>query len=196
MKILKTLLRKKTKVIDGKVWKLMSPEELNAVIFAKDRKPDGRVCRLVISGGYRFYRLESDLTKNEFLSLIWHEINDSRVLTPENESRTVLDVAQRMEEGNHTFESLSQYPSEPINQHDPCWFCRCVKIYNKFTYNKFGAMWLKEPKPDERKQSPSGTYYIYDGCHRSLVLGKRLLEGEKYDPVKAILIDPKRKKKN
>ena len=43
MKILKTLLRKKTKVIDGKVWKLMSPEELNAVIFAKDREPDGRV---------------------------------------------------------------------------------------------------------------------------------------------------------
>ena len=192
MKILKTLLRKKTKVIDGKVWKLMSPEELNAVIFAKDREPDGRVCRLVISGGYRFYRLESDLTKNEFLSLIWHEINDSRVLTPENESRTVLDVAQRMEEGNHTFESLSRYPSEPINQHDPCWFCRCVKIYNKFTYNKFGAMWLvKAKKTEKHKAPPSAKYYIYDGCHRSLVLGKRLLEGEDYCPVKAILICPR-----
>ena len=142
------------------------------MINAKGREPGDRVCRLVVNGDYSFYKAESDLTKDEFLSLIWHAIDASRVLTPDNESRTVWDVAKRMKDGNHTFESLSRYPSEPINQHDPCWFCPCIKIYNDFTYNKFGAMWLVKAN-DERKHKapPSAKYYIYDGCHRSWYWG-------------------------
>ena len=92
---------------------------------------------------------------------------------------------------SHTFESLSKDQELPSNQHDPGWFRQCIKIYNEFTYDKFGTMWLVLAKPNELTQSPSGIYYIHDGCHRSLVLGKLLREGEDYCPVKAILIYPR-----
>ena len=189
MKILKTLLRKKTKVIDGKVWRLMKRKEVNAEIYAKGCKVDSRILCYFKSGDYGFYK--SELDENKFLSVIWPEMNVSRLLTPECEPRTIRDVAERLIKC-HTFESLCQDQGRPDTEHDPSWFDKCLKIDSEFDYDRFCAMWLVEENCIEHKQSPLGKYYIQDGAHRSLVLGKRLLKcEEEYCPVKAILIDPR-----
>ena len=194
MKFLKALLREKTKVIDGKEWNLMSRKEVNAEINAECCEVDSHILDYVKSGCYGFYK--SELNENEFLSLIWHEIDASRLLTPKGEPRTIRDVAERLIKC-HTFESLCEYQGLPSTEHDPSWFDKCLKIDNEFDYDRFCAMWLVEENCIEHKQSPLGKYYIEDGAHRSLVLGKRLLlEEEKYRTVKAILRDPRRKKRH
>jgi hypothetical protein len=45
---------------------------------------------------------------------------------------------------------------------------------------------------EEREQSPNGSFFIYDGFHRSLVLAKYLLEEEvDYQQVEGILVIPR-----
>ena len=194
MKILKTLLRKKTKVIDGKVWRLMKRKEVNAEINAECCEVDSHILDYVKSGCYGFYK--SELDENKFLSVIWPEMKVSRLLTPECEPRTIRDVAERVIKC-HTFESLCENQGRPDTEHDPSWFDKCLKIDSEFDYDRFCAMWLVEENCIEHKQSPLGKYHVEDGAHRSLVLGKRLLEREeKYRAVKAILIDPRPKKRH
>ena len=189
MKILKTLLRKKTKVIDGKVWRLMKRKEVNAEIYAKGCKVDSRILCYFKSGDYGFYK--SELDENKFLSVIWPAMNFTRLLTPECEPRMIWDVAERVIKC-HTFESLCENQGRPDTEHDPSWFDKCLKIDSEFDYDRFCAMWLVEENCIEHKQSPLGKYHVEDGAHRSLVLGKRLLKcEEEYCPVKAILIDPR-----
>jgi len=163
----------------------MSSDEITAEGYGVD----SRVHCHVRSGKFTFYK--SELDKDEFLSLIWHEIDASRLLTPPRQPRTILDVAKRVIQ-NHTFQSLSRNQRLSRNQHDPGWFSTCCEIESCFDYGRFGAMGLVLANEGERNQSPSGTYYIYDGNHKSLVLGKLLLEDKiKYIPVKAFLIHPR-----
>ena len=45
----------------------------------------------------------------------------------------------------------------------------------------------------ERKESPQGTFYIYDGAHKSLVLAHRLLTAQAvYQSIEALLLIPRR----
>ena len=163
-------------------WKPMERKEVENAITS-----DSRV--KYYEKDKKYYK--SKLSRCEFLSLIWHEIDASRLLTPKNESRTVRDVADRMIAGGDTFQSLSRNKNLPPNKHDPKWFYKCRAIDRDFDYNKFGTIWLVIANDDEKsKAPPSAKFYIYDGCHRSLVLGKRLLTGEsEYEQqVKVILI--------
>ena len=75
--------------IEGKKWTEMSPDEVKNEINDNSRVQ-------CYDSNRTYY--QSKLDKGEFLSLIWHEIDASRLLTPKNKSRTVQDVAQRMEE--------------------------------------------------------------------------------------------------
>ena len=164
-------------------WKPMSREEVEAAIDA-----DSRV--QCYDSNRKYYKAKL-LDECQFLSLIWHKIDDSRLLTPEKSPRTVRDVAKRMEGRN--FKSLSRFPWLPRRKYKAKWFRKCRKIEKAFCYDKFYAMWLVMADEDEKyKAPPSAQYYIYDGCHRSLVLGKLLLEEKiEYRPVEAILINPK-----
>ena len=176
---------RKIKIIEGVEWKRMRRKAVENMITTDPRVQSCKKDR-------KFYK--SKLSRCEFLSLIWHEIDASRLLTPKNESRTVKDVAKRMIEKRYTFQSLSRNQGLPLNQHDPEWFHKCCSIDSDFDYNRFGKIWLVIANDDEKcKAPPSAKFYIYDGCHRSLVLGKRLLTGEsKYEQqVKAILITPR-----
>ena len=177
MKILR-----KTKKIEGKKWKEMRPDAVRAKIDDKSR--------IQCYDSNRTY-YKSKLDRGEFLSLIWHEIDASRLLTPWKKSRMIQDVAGRVVTEKHTFQLLSTNLGLTCDLHDPIWFRPCYKIDSEFDYDRFGIIWLVLANKGERDQSPPGTYYIYDGCHRSLVLGKRLLEGEEYHSVKAILICPR-----
>ena len=104
-------------------------------------------------------------------------------LTHDYDARTIRDVAERMVTGGHTFQSL-------IKEHGLEWYDDCLKIESDgFDYDEFDTIWLRGAMDSERRKSPPGKYYIHEGVHRSLVLGKLLREGKiEYQPVKAILI--------
>ena len=129
--------------------------------------------------------------RESLLSLIWHEIDASRLLTP-GDSRTLKDVVQRMIEKSLTFEALTTNLDFPKNQHDPKWFEKCALIDAKFDYELFEWITVVGATDQEHEQSPHGTFYIYDGCHKALVLSKRLLCNEiRFEPVEALLLVPR-----
>ncbi len=130
--------------------------------------------------------------KTSFLSLIWHEINESRFLTPKGLPRTLYDVAERMTSNNWTFENLSSNIGFPANQHQPEWFKECLIINANFDHALFGRIAVVQANDNERKQSPTGTFYIYDGAHKSLVLSRLLLSNKvEFNPVEVLLILPR-----
>lgn len=60
-----------------------------------------------------------------------------------------------------------------------------------FDYGKVGLVTLTPLNESERRETPEGNYYIYDGVHKSIVLAKRLLRGEtEYEPVQVLLLTP------
>lgn len=186
------LFPSKIKIIEGKEWKPMERKAVEKAIIPEGHTSKTRV--QCYEKDKKYYK--SKLSRCEFLSLIWHEIDASRLLTPKNESRTVRDVADRMIEKGYTFQSLSRNLCLPDDQHDPKWFRECCAIDRHFDYNRFGTICLVIANSNEKNNAPaSAKFYIYDGCHRSLVLGKRLLTGEsKYEQqVKVILICPRPK---
>lgn len=130
--------------------------------------------------------------KTSFLSLIWHARDDSRLLTPDGSSRTLRDVAERMIANNWTFDKLSSNLGFPAGQHNSEWFKKCLPINKHFNHALFGRIALVQANDDERKESPSGSFYIYDGTHKSLVLSKLLIVNKlEFDPVEALLILPR-----
>lgn len=139
------------------------------------------------------YKIEL-CSEKELISLIWHEIDATRLLTPDGKPRTIADVVDRMigTEEYNTFEKLTQNLKLPSNEHCPEWFEPCVDIYNNFNANKFRKprIWFRPATCAERDQSPSGTYYIFDGSHRTLAFAKLLRDNKgEYQPIQAILIE-------
>jgi len=151
---------------------------------------DKRLMREVISGG-KYYLIELK-DKESFLSLIWQEIDASRLLTPKNESRCLKDVANRFIKKNYSFTKLSNSMGLPPSKHNPKWFQKCNQMYQSFDYEKFGVITVVPANDIERAQSPEGTFYVYDGIHKSLVLAVKLLEGYNFNKVKAVLLIPRR----
>lgn len=130
--------------------------------------------------------------ENSFLSLIWQEIDDTRLLTPPGESRTLRDIVHRMIDQSLTLEDLTSDLGKPEHSHKPEWFKKCLVINSDFDFNHFGWIAVVPAIDSERTQSPTGSFYIYDGVHKTLVLSKRLLSGEtQFQPVEALLLLPR-----
>lgn len=128
-----------------------------------------------------------------FYSLIWHQIDPSRLLTPRGKSRTIEDVANRLQQYDYQFSRLAHPMNLPANEHDPTWFQTCAKIDAEFDWANFGWISMVLPNDIERKQSPKGTFYIRDGAHKSLVLAKRLISREiEFRPLEALFLVPRR----
>jgi hypothetical protein len=128
-----------------------------------------------------------------FFSLIWHEIEASRLLTPPGKSRTLEDVGGRFSENGHTFSQLATNFGKLPTEHNPNWFSGLEEMDNNFDYDKFGYIILTSATSEESKQSPKGSFYIYDGSHKSLVLAKKLKNGEiAFRPIKCFLLLPRR----
>jgi hypothetical protein len=151
---------------------------------------DSRLMREVERGrifSFTFEDVES------FLSLIWQEIDDTRLLTPSGQPRTLRDVAERVLKSGHSLEKLASDLGFPINQHKPAWFKKCVPIAQNFSYESFGFVATVPATDSERRQSPNGSFYIYDGIHKTLVLSILLVSQQIiYDPIQAILLIPRR----
>jgi hypothetical protein len=129
--------------------------------------------------------------RDSFLSLIWQESDPSRLLTPKGQPRTLKEVGLRLR-GWRDFSELAGDLNMPRSEHHPEWFERCARIDSAFDYSRFGCLALVHPTDGERKQTPCGSFYIYDGVHRTLVLTKQLLAGEsEFQPLGALLILPR-----
>ena len=121
----------------------------------------------------------------DFLSLIWQSVDETHALAPVGSPRTLRDCADRLRGFNWSFPDL-------INSGHQ-WFEQCVDIDDAFDISKFGCLALMHPTSNELQSTPSGTYYIYDGVHKSIVYAKKLLRNEiEYRPIEAILIEPRR----
>ena len=127
-----------------------------------------------------------------FSSLIWWEADESRCLTPAGKSRTLLDITMRMTEKDWSFADLTSNLGLNPNEHKPEWFKPCLKINEEFNYELFGWIAVIQADDVERKQSPHGSFSIYDGVHKTLVLSN-LLSSKKleYKPVGALFILPR-----
>jgi hypothetical protein len=124
-------------------------------------------------------------TREEFLRLVWQSIPATRPLTPVGEPRTLFDCAIRLSTFGWDFQTLVHAGFE--------WFRPCVDIDKAFDYGKLGLVALTPLNEPERRESAGGTYYIYDGVHKSIVLAKRLLRREtEYEPVHVLLLTPRR----
>jgi hypothetical protein len=127
-----------------------------------------------------------------FLSLVWQQSDGVRLLVPRGRSRTLRDVAQRMIAESFTFERLASDLGRPKEEHDPEWFRVCTPINASFDLGRFGWVTVVPASDSERKESPGGSLYIFDGVHKTLVLSKRLVSGEtQFRPVEALLILPR-----
>ncbi len=127
-----------------------------------------------------------------YLSLIWQECDPARLLTPAGQPRTLHDVAIRLIESDRSFELLSQDLDLQRNQHQPEWFKECIPIDSEFSFERFGWIAIVMPTNNERDQSPSGSFYIFDGIHKSLVLAKKLLNQElTFQSIEALLLLPR-----
>jgi hypothetical protein len=129
--------------------------------------------------------------EDSFLSIIWQEINSTRLLTPKGQPRTLKEIGDRLRAW-HGFPHLASALDLPSTEHCPSWFDRCIQIDKAFDYDHFGWISVVHPTDGERNQSPGGSFYIYDGAHRAVVLAKRLIAKESiFQPVTALLIVPR-----
>src|SRR5262245_60993528 len=87
--------------------------------MAAGHNVDARLRKELESGELYSLQLSDE---ESFLSLIWQDIGETRLLTPKNQPRTLREVAQRAVDGAHTFKSLSQSPGLSASQHNPAWF--------------------------------------------------------------------------
>jgi len=124
-------------------------------------------------------------TSTELFRLVWQSIEAARPLVPVDEPRTLLDCATRLEPFGWSFEAL-------VGQGYP-WFEKCVRIDQSFDYSKLGCIAVTPLVEAEGNGNPRGSYYIYDGVHKSIVLAKRLLQRElEFRPVEVLLLTPRR----
>jgi hypothetical protein len=158
---------------------------------ARGHHVDDRLIRAVKNQGALYLFTLND--EQSFLPLIWQEIDPTRLLTPRGLSRTLGDVAGRMVERSWTFASLSQPMGLPPTQHLPAAFESFERINSAFEFAEFDFIAVMAANDSERRQSPTGTFYIYDGVHRTLVFAHRVLTKQsRYQSVEALLITPRR----
>lgn len=129
---------------------------------------------------------------DSFLSLIWQAHDDSRLLTPPG-SRTLKDVASIVVQNDYTFPRLASNPPLHQRYHNPVWFQKCVPIAESFSYDLFSFIAITPANDNERKESPKGTFYIFDGTHKTLVLSTLLIRSKiTFQGITAMLLIPRR----
>ncbi len=157
-------------------------------IADREEHIDSRVFSAIsmAEGLYEIYITDQDA----FLSLIWQESDPVRFLTPKGQPRTLKDVTERFISKGYSFRALKV--DSCTGQCDPEWFKVCEQLDDSFDIKRFGYVVIVQPNDNERNQSPRGSFYIYDGVHKTLVYAKRLLKREtKFELVRALLIIPR-----
>ena len=69
------------------------------------------------------------------------------------------------------------------------WFKGCIDIEQGFDFNAFGWLAIQDATRRESEESPDGSYYVFDGVHRSIVLAKLLVEQRiDFEPIKCLYV--------
>ncbi len=132
------------------------------------------------------------LSEDEFFNLVWIQINGVRILSEKNKPRTLKDIVNKMNKNNYDFQFLASNQIFDQINHDLSWFEKCNNIYANFNFNKFKYLFLYSLNENERSSSPNGSYYLFDGNHKSLVYAKKIIDGDlKYKEIKAYMIEPR-----
>lgn len=165
----------------------------NALAVIKDQQEKGYhidpKVELATAGAKALFSLTID-DQQTLLSLVMANNSGHRFLTPKKQARTLLAVTERLLENNLHLSDLAH--GNVDEEYNPVWFRPCVEIDAQFDYERFGWVYLTFPAKHHLKYSPGGTFRIYDGNRKCLVLGKRLLAGEtSYKKIPALLIVPK-----
>ena len=113
------------------------------------------------------FRLITINKLDDYLNLIWQANSHTSVLTPGGEPRTLRDCVQRISSAGGSFQALVD--------DDHSWFKSCIRIEQNFVASSFGWLTIQDATEHEKRKSPGGQYYIYDGVHRSIVLAKLLM---------------------
>ncbi len=166
--------------------KLVDPDAVLAELARhQDRgfHVDSRLLAEVPKPGNLFrFRLGQE---EDFFRLVWQSTSKTRPLTPEGWPRTLRDCVLRLRTYSWSFRQLVTGHYE--------WFQECVAIDENFTYDNFGLVALTPLNSHERHETPQGTYYLFDGVHKGIVLAKKVFRGEvDYQPVEALLLTPRR----
>lgn len=144
---------------------------------------DSRLLREVQGPGEMYLLSLPEAT--DFFHLVWQSIEDARPVIPAHQPRTLRDCASRLAAFDWRFDNLVRAGYS--------WFSKCVEIDSTFNYSSLGWVALTPCKPSEQEETPEGTYYIYDGVHKSIVLAKKILRNEvTYKPLEALLLTPRR----
>ena len=117
---------------------------------------DDRLLQAVKGPGALFLFTIED--EQSFLSLVWQEIDPTRLLTPSGRPRTLGDVAGRMIGNSWTFTSLSNSMGLPLMKHDPAAFRSFEAIDSAFDFSKFGFVAVM-PASDSEK-APVAQWHI------------------------------------
>jgi hypothetical protein len=129
------------------------------------------------------------LNRETFLNIEFPEMGVSRVLTPLGESRTLLDVVNRMKSSGLGFASFCDSSVNTSESYDPRWFEECKRIYNNFEYSKVCSVFVHGLSESSLRQSPTATFGIFDGTHRSLVLAYKLIvENFEFQDIRAFVL--------
>lgn len=153
--------------------------------------------RMIENATYRRISLNYDDFRNlVFMGTdvnVWPQTRDLvDKLTPKGKSRTLEDVVNRIiKEYHHSHDDLPIQIFKRLSVRES-WFEESFIMSARFDRRLLGELKIRrldKADPEERSISPSGSYYLEDGNHRSLVylLFLRLGLIKEYDPVRAII---------
>lgn len=73
-------------------------------------------------------------------------------------------------------------------------FARFGPLLSDFEWGRFGSLELRQPVEHERRESPTGTFYIANGSHRALALVWLVERGEvPFRPLPAFVVQARLK---
>ena len=128
------------------------------------------------------YSFFIELTENEFWNCIFLTSPSTRNITPENQSRSIRNVAAR----------ALRLIGTPNAQLGPNWdideiWQKSMRFVNENRGAIIQPLVLRDLQPNEKEIS--AFKYIHDGCHRSLGWAMLLLQGAiSYLPLHAYLV--------
>ena len=135
------------------------------------------------------------LDQHSFMSLVWLEGNVNRTLTKDTD-RTLFDAVRNLLAKEWTFELLADQHRRVEGQYEPEWFGGCVGACREILAGELrglGVLGLTVLNSSECERSPTGSFYIYDGNHRSIAYAYLVETGKvKFESVPAILMTPRR----
>jgi hypothetical protein len=162
------------------------------LILERQRALGNAFLRRSVDGALDCYvfRIEDAAT---FFSLVWHYHRHTKVLTPGTwvggKVYSVGDVCDRFLGLGGAFSDYSCGNMSGV--YTPDWFDNCVKVYEGFSWDAFGALVVQPLNNAERRDCPRGTFRLIDGSHRTLVLGVLLREKKiEFRPIECVLVIP------